>query len=177
MTISEQSFSGCHQLNKLSGQRDTINNGSVRGTNFTSGNVAIYFSLCTSSLIVTCKRVHCAGQHPHHTEISPKLSSHVSILWPVLCFLFHYTNQSPNLHMGAALEWATCVYLPTFSARMMLVSREGWVERAWTTALREHSLLLSTSTAWILATSGLVEDLKDNKPGHMHHPGSRVFLT
>ncbi len=53
------------------------------------------------------------------------------------------------------------MYLPTSSARMMLVSLEGWVERAWRTALREQPLLLSSSTAWMLATSGLVEDLED----------------
>lgn len=50
-------------------------------------------------------------------------------------------------------------YLPTSSPRMILVSLEGWVERAWRTALREQPLLLSSSTAWMLATSGLVEDL------------------
>lgn len=46
---------------------------------------------------------------------------------------------------------------------MMLVSLEGWVERAWRTALWEHSLLTSTSTASMLATSGLVEDLEVRK--------------
>lgn len=53
------------------------------------------------------------------------------------------------------------MYLPTSSARMILVSLEGWVERAWRTALREQPLLPSSSTAWMLATSGLVEDLKN----------------
>lgn len=50
-------------------------------------------------------------------------------------------------------------YLPTSSAIMMLVSLEGCVESAWTTALREQPWLLSSSTAWMLATSGLLEDL------------------
>lgn len=44
---------------------------------------------------------------------------------------------------------------------MMLVSLEGWVERAWRTAFCEQPLLLSSATAWMLATSGLVEDLED----------------
>lgn len=44
---------------------------------------------------------------------------------------------------------------------MILVSLEGWVERAWRTALLEQPLLLSSSTAWMLATSGLVDDLED----------------
>lgn len=49
--------------------------------------------------------------------------------------------------------------LPTSSARMMLVSLEGCVDRAWRTALLEQALPGSSSTAWMLATSGLVEDL------------------
>lgn len=50
---------------------------------------------------------------------------------------------------------------PMSSARMILVSLAGWVDMAWRTALREQPLLLSSSTAWMLATSGLVEDLKN----------------
>ncbi len=52
------------------------------------------------------------------------------------------------------------MHLPTSSARMMLVSLEGCVERAWRTALFEQPLLLSSSTGWMLATSGLVDDLE-----------------
>lgn len=61
------------------------------------------------------------------------------------------------------------MYLPTSSARMMLVSLEGWVERACRTALREQPLPLSSSTAWMLATSGLVEDLQEyDQESHAH---------
>lgn len=51
-----------------------------------------------------------------------------------------------------------CMNLPISSAKMILVSLEGCVERACRTALREQPLL-SSSTGWMLATSGLVEDL------------------
>lgn len=64
------------------------------------------------------------------------------------------------------------MYLPTSSARMILVSLDGWVDIAWRTALLEQPLLLSSSTAWMLATSGLVEVLKNitmqTPHGHSH---------
>lgn len=58
------------------------------------------------------------------------------------------------------------MYLPTSSAKIMLVSLEGWVDRACRTALREQPLALSSSTGWMLATSGLVDDLEDSKKLH-----------
>lgn len=65
-----------------------------------------------------------------------------------------------NVPLVSALS-NTC--LPMSSARMILVSRAGWVDIAWRTAVREHPLLLSSSTAWMLATSGLVEDLRKHE--------------
>lgn len=43
----------------------------------------------------------------------------------------------------------------------MLVSLEGWVDRAWRTAFLEQPRPLTSSTAWMLATSGLVEVLEE----------------
>lgn len=60
---------------------------------------------------------------------------------------------------------------------MMLVSRAGWVDKARRTALREHPLLLSSSTAWMLATSGLVEDLRKHDQADASGAQSQGPLT
>lgn len=67
--------------------------------------------------------------------------------------------------------WTLCVcmYSPTSSARMMLVSLEGCVDRAWRTAFLEQPLPASSSTAWILATSGLVDDLERDHRDVIYH--------
>lgn len=85
--------------------------------------------------------------------------------------------QSDYLHQfPMAVDLRLLLFLPTSSARIILVSRDGCVERAWRTAFREQPLMWSSSTAWMLATSGLVEDLK-NKDSDKSYTLPGYFIT
>lgn len=85
--------------------------------------------------------------------------------------------QSDCLHQfPMAADSRLLLLLPTSSARIILVSLDGCVERAWRTAFREQPLMWSSSTAWMLATSGLVEDLK-NKGSDKSYTLPGYFIT
>lgn len=148
------------QLSILSDEALCIDTGIIRPRSFSPGAHERGVKPLTVFDIVLCS--------------SPIPLMHVtSTFWPVHIHFKKYNrrrNQFPE-GSGAYTVFPTqlqclnellvfVMYLPTSSAKMMLVSLEGWVERAWRTALREQPLLSSSSTAWMLATSGLVEDLK-----------------
>lgn len=109
------------------------------------------WSIC-NALLKTYSCIHILYQsvvEGHRTKRRRKCTGHYKAFTSFKCtFASNITNN----------RCTECMDLPISSAKMILVSLEGCVERACRTALREQPLL-SSSTGWILATSGLVEDL------------------